>query len=219
MGLKKSKSKTTSKRRRDAAATEELKAIRYQSELLKLERAKMLLAAEERKLAAIKKAEAEAKAAKAEGYEPTLEALARRFEISRQTLAGLMRQPGAPRKHGNKGYLVKEWTQWLLTPAPISEEKKQLLRLKTALWNARTEELKRQNDERAARFMPREQFENDVREYSGIVLDAIKDWAQRVRDRYPGSAALLGAVEETCAEIRHVVEEHLERVDRVGRMP
>lgn len=216
MGLKKTRQKTTSKRRREAAAAEEIKAIRYQKELLKLEHAKLALARDEARLAAMKEAEE----AQASGlYEPTLEALSRRFGLSRQVLGGMMRDPGAPRKHGNKGYLVKEWGAWLLTPAPISEEKKQLLRLKTALWDERTADLKRQNDERAALFMPREQFENDVREYSEIVLDAIKDWPQRVRARCPGSDALLGAVEETCAEIRHVVAEHLERIDRVGRMP
>lgn len=204
--MKKSKQKTTEERRRDAAAAEELKAIRYQSELLKLERAKMLLAAEERKLAAIKKAEAEAKAAKAEGYEPTLEALARRFEISRQTLAGLMRQPGAPRKHCNKGYLVKEWTQWLLTPAPISEEKKQLLRLKTALWNARTEELKRRNDEHARKFMPREEAEGELLEYGRIVREAAAKLPQMVMERHPESEALLAAAKETVAELNHIVD-------------
>lgn len=202
MELKNRKPKSTSKRRDREAAADEMAAIRYERERLKLERAKLALARDEARLAAMK----EADDARATGkYETTLEDLAARFGMSRQCLAGMMRQPGAPRKHGNKGYLVKEWGEWLLTPAPISEEKQRTLRLRTAIWNARAEELERRNAERAAKFVPTDEVISWTKEYWKSVLDAVALLPQMVAARLPDSEVAAVVARETMEEVRHIV--------------
>lgn len=180
-------------------------AIKLERQRVALERGKIQLEIDQRKLGKIRADdEADANDKKDGRYEKTIYALALRFGIGKNTMAGLMKNADAPRRHGKKGYMVTEWGAWMLRRREMPEAVEAGLRLK----NANAEEILRSrkmaNDERAGRMMERTRHEEEMREFAKAVGDAVGAMRQRAAMR-GADATVVRVVEETAAELRHEI--------------
>jgi len=184
-------------------------AIKVERQRVALERGKIQLEIDKSRLGKIKAdEEADAGATRDNRFEKTIYALALRFGIGKNTMAGLMKNADAPRRHGKKGYMVTEWGAWMLRRREMPEAVEAGLRLK----NANAEEILRSrkmaNDERAGKMMPVEKVAAYVRRYSKEVADAIASVRERAAMRGL-DAGLLKSAEEMSAEVNHIISERL----------
>lgn len=196
-----------------AAGQGDAAGVKLARQRVALERGKIGLELDARKLRRLKAEDKADESAVANPQrEPSAKRLAERFGIGVNTIAGLMREPEAPRRHGAKGYLVAEWGAYFLKRRRETETDREIRKLKLELAKETLHARAMENAKREGRFMSREEHARTFREFAKLVIDAVVAVRERVAFR-TSAPELLQAAEEMEAEIRGMIRKGLEDAD------